>query len=488
MSGRLPPAAPRSMTAPISVVLARFAADVRDGALPRAVFDKVACHVLDLCGVQLAASRQEFAGAVRTVALGLGGPRESVGLGLAEPLAAPNAALLNGTLAHGVDYDDTHLRSIVHPSATVTPAALAVGEEVDADGAAVVAAIAVGLETAVRIGLAAEGQFHDRGFHATPIAGVFGATLAASMLYRLTSEETVSALGLAASMAGGLLEFLTDGTSAKRLHGGWATHGGILAARLGRAGLTGPAGGLDGRFGLLPTLFVDAAEPARIGRDLGREWEMLDIALKPYPCCHFVHAFLDGAADLRTHLGVAVGEPASDEVLARIASIECGVVPLTIPVVCEPRETKLRPQTPYDAQFSLPFSVAVMFSRGRVTLDEYEPETIADPRLIALARRVTVVPEPRDEFPASFPGRLRLELTDGRTFEADQASNRGGPEDPLSFEQVAAKFRANAIPALGAQQAESVISRLAARPLPTARELMSVLARGTVHSDLGGDA
>lgn len=463
------------MTDSISRELARFAASVREAALPDAVADKVATHFLDVLGVQLAASRQPFAPSIRTVALGLAGSSEAIGIGLAEPLAAPNAALLNGTLAHGVDYDDTHLRSIVHPSATVTPAALAVAEETDATGEDLTRAIAVGLEAAVRIGLAAEGQFHDRGFHATPIAGVFGATLAAGLLYRLEEDQIVSALGLAASMAGGLLEFLTDGTSAKRLHGGWAAHGGVLAARLGRAGFTGPAGGLDGRFGLLPTLFGDAADPKRIGLALGETWEMLDIALKPYPCCHFIHAFLDAAAELRSELGVAAGEPASAEALARIARIDCGVVPLTIPVVCEPRATKLRPQTTYDAQFSLPFSVATMLALGRVTLEQYEPAAIADESLLALATRVHVTPEPRDEFPARFPGRLRLERTDGASFEVDRDDNRGGPGAPLSWEEVVAKFRANASALLDETELEALVASLAMRPLPSARDLVAPL-------------
>lgn len=474
------------MTASISGVLARFAADVRWDELPLPVRDKVATHVLDVLGVQLAGSRQPFAPAIRTVAAGLGGGPEAVGIGLGASLAAPNAALLNGTLAHGVDYDDTHLRSIVHPSATVTPAALAVGEEIDASGEELVAAIAVGLEAAVRIGLAAEGEFHERGFHATPMAGVFGATLAAGRLYGLSVEQTVSALGLAASMAGGLMEFLTDGTSAKRLHGGWAAHGGVLAARLGRAGFTGPAGGLDGRFGLLPNLFGDAADPSRIAVALGGTWEMLDIALKPYPCCHFIHAFLDGAAELRAELGVEPGAPASAQALAQISRVDCGVVPLTIPVVCEPRPTKLRPQTTYDAQFSLPFSVAVMFSRGRVTLDEYEPDVIRDSELLALAGRVHVTPEPRDEFPARFPGRLRLELADGRVFEVDRADNRGSPTSPLSWDEVATKFRENAEALLGVDGVATVVAALSARPLAGARALMEPL-RGVVAKPAEGD-
>lgn len=465
------------MAVSASTALTRFAASVRDGPLPESVGDKVAAHFLDVLGVQLAAGRQEFAAAIRHVAQALGGRPEAHGFGLDERLAAPNAALLNGTLAHGVDYDDTHLRAIVHPSATVSPAALAVAEEIDAHGDALFGAIAVGLEAAVRIGLAAEGVFHERGFHATPIAGVFGATLAAGTLYRLDEDQMVSALGLAASMAGGLLEFLTDGTSAKRLHGGWAAHGGILAARLGRAGFTGPAGGLDGRFGLLPALFGERAEPALIADGLGDTWQMLEIALKPYPCCHFIHAFLDAAAEVRGELGLRPGEPAEPHVLDAIQEIECGVVPLTIPVVCEPRATKLDPQTPYDAQFSLPYSVAAQFARGRVTLEEYEPDCIADRTLRALAERVRVVPEDREEFPARFPGRMRVVLRDGRSFDVDRGDNRGGPTAPLAWEEVAEKFVANAAPTVEEGTARTFVRRLR-EARPTARDLVGTLLGG----------
>ena len=471
------------MNAPISSLLANFAIENRDRGVPDPVGEKVSAHLLDVLGVQLAASRQDFAEAVRVVARGLGGPPQAIALGVEERIGAPNAALLNGTLAHGVDYDDTHLRSIVHPSATVSPAALAVGEEVDADGKALFAAMAVGLETAIRIGLSAEGEFHDRGFHATPIAGVFGATLAAGMLYRHGPDQLISSLGLAASMAGGLLEFLSDGSSAKRLHGGWAAHSGVLAARLGGAGFTGPAGGLDGRFGLLPTLFGDAADPSRIGRDLGDVWEMLDIALKPYPNCHFVHAFLDIASSLREEMGLVAGRSASLEDLDNIDFIECGVVPLTIDVVCEPRATKLRPQTPYDAQFSLPFSVALMMARGRVTLSEYEPASIADESLIALATKVRVVPEENPNFPASFPGRLRLVLRDGRTFEATVNKNRGGPGAELGAEEIRAKFRANAIPSLGEGQVERIVEVFSAAARPGARKIMAGFASDSSESE-----
>jgi 2-methylcitrate dehydratase PrpD len=462
---------------PSSESLAELAILSSEQGVPDEVREKAGSHLLDLLGVCLAASRADFAPAVRAVAGGLGGPPEAFAIGLQERLAAPNAALLNGTLAHGLDYDDTHLASVVHPSATVAPAALAVAEEIDASGEKLLSAYAVGIEAAVRIGLAGSGAFHERGFHATPICGVIGATLAAGALYGLSQERLVCALGLAASMSGGLLEFLGDGTSAKRMHGGWAAHGGVIAARLGRAGFTGPRGGIDGRFGLLHAMLGDAADATRVGADLGRRWEMLDIALKPYPCCHFVHAFLDLADRLRVELGAPRGAPAPRELVEKVVRIECALAPLAIPVVGEPAETKRRPQTPYDAQFSLPFGVAAMVARGRVTLAEFSAESIADPALLRLAARVDVRPDPRDDFPRRFPGRLRLELADGRSLEASQDDNRGGPADPLSREEILAKFRDNALPSLGDAGVNEVATWFAARPLVGARALTKALGK-----------
>jgi 2-methylcitrate dehydratase PrpD len=272
-------------------------------------------------------------------------------------------------------------------------------------------------------------------------------------------------------MAGGLLEFLTDGSSAKRMHGGWAAHGGIVAARLAREGLSGPAGGLDGRFGLLTALLGDRGDPARAVEELGSRWELLDIALKPYPCCHFLHAFLDAAAELREELGAPGDAPAA--LLSRIARIECGVPPPVIPVVCEPLPTKRRPQTPYDAQFSLPFTVSVMLARGRLTLADFDEASIRSGELLALAERVTIVPEPRDDFPERFPGRLRLHLTDGRRLEAERADNRGGPSAPLRRDEVEAKFRANVADLLDEAGADQVVRRVWGATMSRPREIMS---------------
>lgn len=461
-----------------SEALADFSIALRDQSLPEEVSGKAAEHLLDVLGVCAAASRQEFAPAVRTVAAGLGGGPEAVGVSLAGRLAAPNAALLNGVLAHGLDYDDTHLAAVVHPSAPVTPAAVAVAEEIDASGEDLLKACALGLEAAVRIGLAASGGFHERGFHPTPICGVIGAALAAGTLYRLSRDELVWSIGLAASMSSGLMEFLGDGSSSKRFHGGWAAHGGILAARLGRQGLTGPRGAIDGRYGLLRAMLGESATPARVTSELGRRWEMLDIALKPYPCCHFLHAFLDLADRLRSELGAQPGHAAPAALLDKISQIECAIPPLAIPVVCEPVEFKRRPRTSYDAQFSLPFSVALMLARGHATLADFAGESIRDPGLLALADRVTVREDPRDDFPRRFPGRMRIVLEGGNAVEGAQDDNRGGPSAPLSRAEIEAKFRANALPLLGEEGVGGVLALFARRPLAATRRLMAPFARG----------
>jgi len=308
------------------------------------------------------------------------------------------------------------------------------------------------METAVRLGCAAPGRIHDRGFHPTGVCGTFAATLVAGVLEGLERRQLVDALGLSGSMASGLMEFLTDGTWSKRVHAGWAAHSGLVATRLAAAGFLGPRAVLDGRFGFYRShLAADAVDLDAITRDLGRRWRMLEIALKPYPACHMTHAFIDCAARLR---GEAAITPAD------IAAIECFIHPREMPIVCEPRASKLVPQTDYDAKFSLPYTVACMLVRGHVQLDDFTPAAIADAAVLDLARRVACVPDPQADYPRTFPGRLRVRLRDGRVLERDEPVNRGSAERPLSDADVQAKFRTNAARALTPQRIETLLAAL----------------------------
>ncbi len=426
--------------------LAGFAARLRFEDIPPEVVTSVRLRALDVLGIALAASTTELAPSLYGALEGWGarGGCSVVGTTLEAP--APLAALINGALAHGLDFDDTHALSITHASAVVLPAVLALGEATRAGGRAVITAAVAGLEAITRLGMAAPGAFHARGWHATAACGAFAATLAAGKLDGLDAGRLVAGLGIAGSFASGVLEFLADGSWVKRVHPGWAAHSGLVAAGLARGGFSGPATILEGRFGFYRTFLGADPDPAPF-RTLGKEWETLRIGFKPYPCCHYNHAYLDCALALRR--AHAIEPPA-------IEAVECRVPAGEIPIVCEPREAKLRPRTPYEAQFSLPYSVAAALLDGRVTLDTYAPARLADGALLELTARVGHALDPDSRFPDGFPGWVRVTLRDGRVVEAREPDGRGGARRPLEPQAVVGKFRDNAARALG----EAAVQRI----------------------------
>jgi 2-methylcitrate dehydratase PrpD len=359
------------------------------------------------------------------------------------------AALANGTFGHGLDFDDTHTESVVHVSASVVPAALAACEERRASGRDFLLAVALGMEANVRIGLVARGGFHDRGFHPTGVCGTFAAALIAGKVSGLDERRLVDALGLANSQAAGSLEFLTDGSWAKRIHGGWAAHSGLVAARLAAAGFSGPKGALDGRFGLYRSHLGDEGwDLTRLTHGLGQRWEMLNTGLKPYPCCHYNHAFADCVAVLRAKHALKADD---------VERVECMLSSREVPIICEPESTKKTPQNDYDAKFSLPYAVASMLVRGHLDVDDFTEAAIRDVAVLSVAQRVSYRDDPDSDFPARFPGWVRMHLKDGRVVEHREPINRGSAENPLSDDDVRKKFRRNATRVMAAEQAEAVI-------------------------------
>ncbi len=435
--------------ASVSESLSRFAAGTQRTDLPPPVVARVKRHLLDLLGVAIAAAGEPFAARAReAVATLAGGAGTATLIGTAARLPPAWAAFVNGVLAHGLDYDDTHEEAVTHVSCSVAPTMLAAAEHHRRSGAAALTALALGMESAVRIGLVARGAFHDRGFHPTGVCGAYAASLVAGHLAGLDAAHQAHALGLAGSMASGTMEFLTDGSWAKRVHAGWAAHAGLTAAALAGAGFSGPRETFEGRFGLYRShLGAGEWDVDGLIRDLGRRWHLLDIALKPYPCCHMTHAFIDAAAALRGQHHLAAAD---------VADIECDIHPREMPVVCEPVAHKQSPQTDYDAKFSLPYTVASMIVRGHVDLDDFTPAAIADGAVLDLARRVTCLPDPAADYPRCFPGRLRVRLRDGRVLAHAEAVNRGSFLRPLGDDDVRAKFRANAARALPPAQVDAI--------------------------------
>ncbi|MFF5987244.1 MmgE/PrpD family protein [Prauserella flavalba] len=439
--------------------IAGFTANLKAEALPAQVRDAAVLHVLDTLGCGLAASALGEASYVVSGADEGAGNGPATGIGVAHGLPAAEAAFVNGVLCHALDFDDTHPDSVTHVSVAVTPAALAAGEAAGADGATVLAALVAGNEVSTRIGAAAGGLFHARGLHPSGVCGVFGATAAAARARGLDAATTAHALGIAGSMASGLLEFLADGADTKRLHPGWAAQAGITAARLAAHGATGPATVFEGRRGFYATYLAGIDVDLGAGlADLGERWNTPAIAYKPYPACHYTHAPVDALAELlREH-------PVRPEEVTRLVAFtdKTGV-----DLVLEPAGDKVRPRTPYDAKFSLPYCLASLLVRGSVEVASFTAEAITDEAVLAVTPRVGYETREYSPRPDAFGGGVRVETTDGRTFEAQLRYQRGGMENPMTEDDVRGKYRANAGLALDAEavrELEDAVTTLGERP------------------------
>jgi 2-methylcitrate dehydratase PrpD len=403
--------------------------------VPDDVAEHAKLHLLDAIGCGYAASALGVATEGRTAMAELGGEPQASVIALDAALPAPNAAFANAMLCHGLDYDDTHSDSVSHVSVVVCPAALATAEAQGASGSELLTAIVGGNEIVTRVGMAASGQFHARGFHPTAVCGIFGGTAAAARLLGADAATTASALGIAGSFAGGLFAYLDDATATKPFHPAWAAHGSTLAARLASLGGEGPPGVLEGRFGVYHAFL--GAEQGEISiaeqlGDLGSRWETPRIAYKPYPACHFIHGSLGATA------GLSPLDP--DEIEDVLVIIPEGGVSL----VLEPAEQKIAPRTVYEAKFSLQYSTAAMLVNGSAGLAAYSDEAIAEPRVLDLARRVRYETKEYATYPSAFPGGVRITMRGGRVLEAELPHQHGGPENPLSADEVRAKFRENA--------------------------------------------
>lgn len=428
----------------LSEKLAAFAAKTAAGALPDEVAVSVRRRVLDVLGLCVAATALTTSRATLEHVEEQGGAPQAHAIGLADPVPAGWAAFTNGVTAHSLDYDDTHLPSVLHPSAAVVPAALAAAQLAGANGAATVAAIAVGLETAVRLGMAGYDRelrnsvFFEHGQHATSICGAMGGAAAAAVLLGLGEDGVRNALGVTASMASGVIEANRTGGTVKRVHCGWAAHSAVTAAQLVRRGFTGPPTVLEGRFGFFEAFVRDRYDAAAITDGLGVQWEVPRIFFKPYPANHFTHTAVDAAARLRER-----GVRAED-----VREVRLGVPSAVARTIGEPIEVKRAPETGYQAQFSGPYAVAVGLLGGTglgAGLADYTDELAADPVRRRLMATVEVVGDERCDaiFPYQFPAVLRVTTAEGTVWTEDVMENRGGPQRPLSDAELARKFRDN---------------------------------------------
>ena len=433
---------------PYSQIIGRFVRDLRLADVPEGVVAKAKLVFLDTLGIALASSTMDFGAMVTRVAQKLGGARHSLLLGSVSRVAAANAVIANGTLAHGLDYDDTLEEAIVHTGSCAWMTALAVGEEIGAGGTAVLEAAIAGTEVLCKIGLVAPGKFHARGFHPTAICSTFGAAAAAGKLYDLDPDQWRDALGLCGSQSSGIIEYLADGTWTKRLHPGWSAHGGVIATLLAREGFRGPAKVFEGTHGFFAAFGGEHEYRYEKILELGKVWEIPRLTFKSYPCGSISHPYMDCALRLRQKHA-----PAPE----RIAEIVCRTAEGPVHRLWEPLADKQKPVSAYGAKFSLPYSIAVMLVRGRAGLEEFSDEAIHDPAVLALANKVRYELDAAIDYPRHFSGHVRVTMTDGSVYEENQPHPRGGLEDPLPPQEIATKFRANAELVLPAERIDEII-------------------------------
>jgi 2-methylcitrate dehydratase PrpD len=420
-------------TAPfIAERLGAWIAGVDAQALPPATVQMARRIMLDVVGLCVAGRRQDYIAAT-LAATDPGGA--CTAFGHAGGFSAFDAALINGTAAHGEDYDDTFEGGPVHSGAVVVPAMLAACERDGRDGQALLRGIAVGCELMCRLSLVTPRAIHTAGFHPTAVIGAVAAAGGVAAALGLSAHEATSALGIAGSMASGIIEYLAEGTSTKRMHAGWAAQSGIRAVLMARGGFAGPRSVFEGTHG-----FFKAFAPSRKAdftpalMALGDRWMMQTIAFKPYACGTMTQPFIDCAIALARR-----GVRAED-----IVDIVCDVGEGTVHRLWEELAAKHRPPTPYAAKFSTPFCMAVGFFDRRAGLGQFTEARIHDPAVLELAGKIRYRIDPADEYPANFTGHLRATLRDGRVEELRQPYMRGGVHDPLPAAELAAKFADNA--------------------------------------------
>jgi 2-methylcitrate dehydratase PrpD len=461
----------------ISEHLAQFVGGFVTDRIPPPVVARAKYLILDAVGIALASTTHEFSRRAIMAVADLAGAGDAAVIGTPLRLPMRDAALINGMLIHGLDFDDTHSGGVIHATSSVLPTVLAVGARRHVSGRDMLAAYVLGVEAAARLGAVAKGGFHQVGFHPTGLVGAFACALAAGRLMGLDKEQLVMAQGLALSVGSGSLEFLEDGAWNKRLHPGWAANGGITAAALAREGFIGAKRAYEGRFGLYASHLqnrLGAADLSLAMAGLGEVWETLQVALKPYPACHFMHACIEAAISL-----------AHDHELnaAQVEEIRAVVPAEVISTVCEPLQNKRHPANSYDAQFSIPYAVATALRRGRFTLDELDDAAIADPDALALANLVNYEIDSSSTFPRHYSGEVVVMTRDGRTLRRREQINRGNSERPLNDADIVEKFRSNAARAVSQDQAQRIEALvLSIDELVDVNQLVAGLAAGEIRA------
>lgn len=413
---------------PAARLITNFTSAVKENDIPTHVIESAKLHFADAIGVGLAAS----AGTIQNRWYGSvdkGGSATCIGGNSSSPA---DAALLNGMLIHSLEYDDTHTSSVIHGSAVAAPSALAAAEEANCSGAEMLIGYILAYEIMIRIGLAAPGMFQKNGFQVTSIAGPIATAAITCRLHGLSHEVTENAIGIAGSQASGLLAFLENGSSVKALNPGWAAHIGIKAVQLSKSGMTGPPGILENPLGVMKSFARTSGNLLDQLGDLGQVWHSQNAAFKLYPCCHYIHPFLE-----------AIEQLMQDGLTARdVDKIDLKVANAQAPLICQPWDRKQNPLSGYDAKWALPYCIALLLITGKIDVHSFE-EKPSKP-VIELAKKIEWTPMKNSGFPNVFPAYVRVKRKDASVADITIRDVMGTASRPVEANLIRQKFLENA--------------------------------------------
>ncbi len=440
--------------------------------LPDAAVAAVKQEVLDSLATALGGSTKEGVRELVEMVKEWGGAKQSTVIGYGLKCPAPNAAQVNGTMIHALDYDDGHQTALVHIGCVTVSTAFAAAERMGKiSGKELITAIALGGDFMSRLGLTNRPGKNalDSGWHPTTLFGFLGAAAIAGRIFGLDAEKLINAIGLAYHQCGGAGSGVADGALAKRMGPGLAAKAGLTSALMAERGITGERDALEGRAGIFKTYMGGDYDPKVLTADLGKRFEVVNIGNKPYPCCGLTHACIDAALTLKSKHDIQTDKIKSITVYGGQAVYD----------LSQPRAVKNNPRTIIDAQFSTPYVVAVALANGKVTVDDFTEESIKRPEILNITRKTTGKLVPEMNRHGVGPGGIIITMQDGREYQEEVEHCLGSVERPMAYEDVTKKFRECAacalkpLPAAKVEKVIKLVSRL--ETLPDATEIIRLV-------------
>jgi 2-methylcitrate dehydratase PrpD len=402
--------------------------------VPAAAVEVAKKEVLDSLATALGGSAQAGVGELVDMVKEWGGSEQSTIIAYKIKCPAPNAAQVNATMIHALDYDDGHPSALVHIGCLTVSTCFAVAERMEkVNGKELITAMALGADFLARLGLASRPgtSLSTSGWHPTTLYGFLGTAAMAGKIMGLDQEKMVNALGIAYHQCAGNGQCVTDGALTKRMGPGLAAKGGITAALMAERGITGAKNSLEGEFGMFNLYHAGDYDAKTLTADLGKRFEGINIGFKPYPCCGLTHPFIDAVLLLKSKHDIKADQVQSITAYGGESAY----------ALCLPPEVKRAPRTIVDAQFSLPWAVATALVKGKVSLEDFTEEAIKREEIIKISQKVTGQLDPKLSRHGVGPGKVTIVMKDGTEYTECVEHCLGSIERPMTFEDCVTKFR-----------------------------------------------